>query len=197
MNGNAERSASLRRAAQHCRACRHEKRDEIDCALVGGEASRTIALRYGLSPAGVRRHQSAHLAPMLRQAHVEEETARVSASQDVVSSCDAREATRVSTIRDIAWEALAKHRAIIEKAEQEGNLRMVLIALRQQTPLLELLARIFGELDPVRNETNILNVTVSEETAQKIAETYLARRQPAQIAERRQGAAIDAEVTHI
>lgn len=46
---------------QACVVCTSPKRDEIDSALAGGEAGRSVARRYELTEASVRRHRANHL----------------------------------------------------------------------------------------------------------------------------------------
>ncbi len=60
------------------------------------------------------------------------------------------------------------------KAEREGDLRTALAAVRELCRIVELVARLRGELGE-RVETKILNVNLDPETAKRIADTFLAR----------------------
>lgn len=64
-----------------CKACQHEKKTEIDRALLSGEAARQVATRYGLSATGLQRHQKP-IAPSLVKAR---EAAEVGQASNVLS----------------------------------------------------------------------------------------------------------------
>jgi hypothetical protein len=63
---------------------------------------------------------------------------------------------------------------ITEQAKAAGDWRTALASIRVQCYIVELAAKLTGELDE-RNPTNILNVNLDPETLNRIAETYLAR----------------------
>src|SRR5258708_179803 len=147
-------------AKQHkaCRACKHEKRTEIDRALVSGEAPRQVASRYGLSATGVQRHQK----------HI---------TSSLVKAREAKEVGQASNVLSFVRGLVAKAHQFTDLAEQKGDLRTAMSGLRELTRMAELLAKLTGEIDQ-RSQTNVLNVHVTPEAAAKIAETYLARRRP-------------------
>ena len=60
------------------------------------------------------------------------------------------------------------------RADRAGDYRTALAALREKTRLVELEARLTGELNE-RPETKILNFTLDAETARRMTETFLAR----------------------
>jgi len=64
---------------------------------------------------------------------------------------------------------------IMEQAKTRGDSRTALASVRVQCGILELEAKLSGDLDE-RSPTNILNVTLDPQTAKRMAETYLARR---------------------
>jgi hypothetical protein len=51
-----------------CTICKHEKREEIDQALVNGESLRNIASRYGTTSGSLKRHKHSHLPQALKDA---------------------------------------------------------------------------------------------------------------------------------
>lgn len=63
---------------------------------------------------------------------------------------------------------------ITEEAKALGHLPTALVAIRVRCCIVELSARLRGQLND-RTPTNIVNVTVDSETAKRIAEMYLAR----------------------
>lgn len=50
---------------QTCTICRHERRDEIDRALLDGEPFRNIAKRTGTSTTALHRHKTQHIPKSL------------------------------------------------------------------------------------------------------------------------------------
>ena len=57
-----------------CTVCTHEKRQEIDKALVTGATHREVSERFRLSPSAVYRHKQGHLAARLKRAFEASET---------------------------------------------------------------------------------------------------------------------------
>jgi hypothetical protein len=60
------------------------------------------------------------------------------------------------------------------QSEAVGDQRMALFCIRTQCQIIELIARLRGELDD-RSQTNVVNVQLDPDTAKRMAETYLAR----------------------
>lgn len=67
-----------------------------------------------------------------------------------------------------------------EKAEREGDLKTALAAVRELSRIVELMAKLRGELAEC-GETKILNVNLDSGTAKRIADTFLARHQESQV----------------
>jgi predicted RNA-binding Zn ribbon-like protein len=95
-------------------------------------------------------------------------------SETISKSRDAVELVRgddlVSELQRLASEA----RRLQAKAEADGDTRTAIAALRELTRLIELRARVLGELRD--RQVNVLNVNLDETTATRIAEVYLSRR---------------------
>ncbi len=125
-----------------CTVCTHPDRAEIDEALVAGESSYALAARYSsLSRAAIQRHGENHLPAKLVMAQAAEEVAQAD--------------TLLDQVRDLQRRALD----ILNKAEEAGELRTALGAIREARGNLELLAKLLGELD----ERPSVNVLVSAE----------------------------------
>ena len=120
-----------------CTVCTHEARAEIERALVAGEAFRNIAERFGTSAAALHRHKADHLPVKLVKAREAEEVAQ---ADDLLEQ-----------VRGLQGRALA----ILDKAEEAGELRTALSAIREARGNLELLAKLLGELDE-RPQVNVL-----------------------------------------
>ncbi len=113
-----------------CTVCSHPEREAIDRALIGGESTGKLAGRYRtIDERALRRHRSNHLPAALARAHEAEEATR---ADDLLSQ-----------VRDLQDRALA----ILGKAEDAGELRTALGAIREARGNLELLAKLLGELD--------------------------------------------------
>jgi len=122
--------------------CSHPKREEIDRALVEGVSAAEISGRYRtLGERAVRRHRSNHLPAKLVMA---EKAAEVAEADDLLEQ-----------VGDLQRRALA----ILDRAEEAGELRTALSAIREARGNLELLAKLLGELD----ERPVVNLNVSSE----------------------------------
>ena len=110
---------------RRCTACDHDEHHAINVDLVDRRvAYRTIANRYGLSEAALKRHSKEHIPELLLKAY--EAIARDDA-EDL-----AGELSRVKT--DV-------HR-LREKAEEEGDLRTALLGCDRALKALELQAKV-------------------------------------------------------
>jgi hypothetical protein len=143
-----------------CRLCIHEERREVDHALLRGDSYRTVAQRFAVSRDAVVRHRR-HLPATL--AHARE-------AKEVVHGD-----SLVQQLRELTAEA----QRLKGKAEEAGDYRTALAAVRELCRIVELVARLSGELNE-RPETKILNLTLDAETARRISETFLARHQVSQ-----------------
>ena len=125
-----------------CTVCVHAKREEIDRALVEGVSAAEISGRYRtVGERAVRRHRSNHLPAKLV---IAEKAAQVAEADDLLEQ-----------VGDLQRRALA----ILDKAEEVGELKTALSAIRETRGNLELLAKLLGELD----ERPVVNLNVSSE----------------------------------
>ena len=67
--------------ARPCTVCRHPEREAIDKAIVGGEAFRNVAERFGTSVASLSRHRAKHLPPLILEARQAQERAHAEGLQ--------------------------------------------------------------------------------------------------------------------
>ena len=109
--------------ARSCTVCTHPKREEIDRALVEGVSAAEIAGRYRtLGERAVRRHRSNHLPARMVMA---EKAAEVAEADNLLEQ-----------VGDLQRRALA----ILDRAEEAGELKTALSAIREARGNLELLA---------------------------------------------------------
>src|SRR3569623_2367752 len=123
--------------ARLCTICTHPQRSAIAAAMLSGEALRRVAPQFGISDTALRRHRKDHLPIVLGQAHQAAEIAR---ADDLLD--------RVRVLEQKAEMLLAS-------AEQAGDVRTALLAIREARGCLELLAKLLGELDE-RPQVNLL-----------------------------------------
>jgi len=124
-----------------CTVCEHPGREAIDRALVAGEANTRLSSVFAVSEQALRRHKGSHLPAKLVMAQAAEEAAEADTLLDQVGGLQRR--------------ALA----ILDRAEEAGELRTALSAIREARGNLELLAKLLGELD----ERPVVNLNVSPE----------------------------------
>jgi hypothetical protein len=137
-----------------CTICSHPKIGEIDTALAEGVPNRRIAAQCDVSEASVRRHRGDHL------------------SKALVKAAEKREDIRGDRLLDQLVDLHTRTLALLAEAEQDGDRRTRLGAMREARSNLELIGRFLGELKG--SETKILNVSLDPNIARRIAEVYLA-----------------------
>ena len=120
-----------------CLVCSHEQREAIDRALVAGETLAAIAALYCVSKDSVGRHKVKHLPASLALAKEAEEVAQADSLMEQVQYLQ------------------RKAMSILDRAEKAGDLRTALQAISAARGVLELLARITGEIE-TRTALNIV-----------------------------------------
>jgi hypothetical protein len=129
------------RVPRSCTICTHPEREAIDEALVGGIAFPALVAEYRVSKDSLSRHKANHLPAKLVMAQAAEEVAQAD--------------TLLGQVRDLQGRALT----ILGRAEEAGDLRTALGAIREARGNLELLAKLLGELD----ERPVVNLNLSPE----------------------------------
>ena len=119
-----------------CSICQHPQRSEVEQALIDGEPFRVVAARFGTSTSTLQRHK-AHLPAELVRA---KQAAEVSQSDDLLQ--------KVANLENDA-------RRIQRKAEKAGDLRTAVSAIRELTRVIELLAKLRGELQAQPTTINV------------------------------------------
>jgi len=138
-----------------CNLCNREQRKELEHDLLGGASQRAIAQKFAVSRGAVARHLE-HLSSALARARELQEVAHGD--------------SLLAQLHELTLDA----QRLKVKAERSGDYRTALAAVRELACLVELGARLTGELNE-RPETKILNVTLDAETARRMTETFLAR----------------------
>jgi hypothetical protein len=114
--------------ARTCTVCRHAERLAINAALVAGEPFRAIAGRLGLSRTALQRHKAEHLPLAL------------------VKATEAAQVAEADTLLAQVQEMRQRARAYEAQAVATGDLRVGLLALREERAAAELVAKMTGAL---------------------------------------------------
>lgn len=138
-----------------CKICNHDQRQEIERALLGGHSHDAISQQFSVSRDVVAKH-FVHVADALK-------TAR-----------DLMEAEHGKTVSMQLQELVSQAQYLGLRAERAGDYRTALAALRELIRILELQARLTGELDE-KPVTKIVNLSLDPDHARRIVETFLAR----------------------
>jgi len=122
--------------ARICTICSNPNRQSIDASIVSGAANRRLAAQFAVSEQAVRRHKSDHLPATMVKGF---EGSEVSRGEDLVSQVE---------------DLIAKTGRILEQAEESGDAKTALAAVRESRGNLELLGRLHGQLQAAQ-----INVT--------------------------------------
>lgn len=142
-NGTATAPGPSATTGRPCSVCKHDRRQEIDNALIAGEGFRPLAARFELSKQALARHAANHLPTPAMAAGAAERVAE--------------EAHRGASLVDSAAGLRDKALSLLAKAEQAGDLKTALIGVREAVRCLELTAKLTGEID----ESARLNIVVA------------------------------------
>lgn len=115
----------------------HRKREEIEAAIARGVPVRAIGDEYGLAKSSVQRHKERMVARMAGAPSAKDTTA-----EDLLEQ-----------LRGLQGEA----EGILARAKRDGNHRDALGAIKESRSLIELLAKLVGELQT----GTTVNITVS------------------------------------
>lgn len=124
-----------------CTVCRHPDERAINLALITGRAFREIAGQFGISKSALARHRIRCIP------------------KDLVQARESRKVAEADMLLAEVCNLQRRATKILVQAEQAGDLRTALSAIREARGSVELLARLAGEL----RETTQVNVLVTPE----------------------------------
>jgi len=146
-----------------CSICRHSRRKEIDKALVAGETQRSIASRFkNASRPSISRHK-AHIAPHLARALKRAKAEAVATAEAHVADEIASGNDLVADLRKLITEA----QDIAREARKTKNLSVAMSGIDKQSRVLELIAKLTGQLD----ESTRVNILIAQKQAAAEADT--------------------------
>jgi hypothetical protein len=118
--------------ARACTICTNPKASEINEALVRGESHRAVAKQFHVSAPSMFRHQNHLSAVLAKAADVRASVGELLAGESLIQKVRELEATA---------------RRITAAAEAAGDPRTALVGLRELARMIELTARLSGQLD--------------------------------------------------
>jgi hypothetical protein len=146
--------------ARTCTVCKNGKRDAINAALIAGTAPiRRIAADNGVTESALRRHAAKHLPATLARAQ------------------DAKEIAVADTLLGQCRELQGRTLTILDRAERSHELKTALQAIREARGLLELLAKLTGELAAQPSmQQNVVTVGMTALERRQWTEQYIVSR---------------------
>ena len=117
---------------QVCSICKHERRPEIDKALLAEQPLRTVAQQFETSATALFRHKRDHLSAALVKAKRKKE---------------AKEEVQAESLFDRLKSINRETLEILTEARESKNLPVALMAINRIEKQLELEARLLGELN--------------------------------------------------
>lgn len=123
---------------RRCSVCAHPDRESVELGLVSGRPRRRLAAEAGVSESAIHRHDAHHVPSVLVWAE------------------DAREAAKADRLLSATLERESDALRLMAKAEDEGDVRGAVVALREARECLELRARIAERLLPAATEPDTL-----------------------------------------
>jgi len=125
--------------ARPCSVCNHPEVDQINRLILSGEMSfRKIAERFGISTTAVYRHGQEHIP---------------------IQATKASEAVEVAKADDLLSDIISlktRGLSLLDQAEETGDLKTAVSALRAIREIITLLADINGRLTAQQTTVNIL-----------------------------------------
>ena len=129
---------------RRCSICTHAARTAIDRALAGGAAFPEVAAEWNVSAHAVGRH--------FRADHITKRVVKSAAAVEIVEADDL-----LAKVRTLEEDA----RRIGATAEQAGDLRTALAAVRELTRIVDLLGRLAGVIRAGGNVAVAVGVQVT------------------------------------
>src|SRR5689334_4647648 len=126
-----------------CTVCVHPAREEINRALITNKPYRSVAKRFGVSEPATFRHRQ-HMPTAL------------------VKAREAEEIAKADSLVDELHALASKARALMAKAEESDDIKTALVGLREIARLLELRARVAGEISAAQVQINIAAISVDQ-----------------------------------
>lgn len=127
---------------QPCSICTHPQRLEIDQAILAGEPNQRVATRFVVTESAIRRHK--------KNGHIEQQLVKAEAAKEII--------TADKLLADLV-SAKDQLEALRQTAESAGDTRSAIAAVRECVRIIEITAKMLGEL---KGDGTTVNITVIE-----------------------------------
>ncbi len=128
--------------SRKCKACSHKKRKEIDRDLVDSVPYRTITKKYDITRQSLIRHKDNHLPA------------------ELVKAKEVKEVIQAGDLLDRLVGLQLEARDILDKVKKSESYTTALAAIRELSRLMEIEAKVTGEIKEVAVQVNITQVVV-------------------------------------
>ncbi len=133
--------------SRSCTVCIHDRREDIDIALVRGVSVRAVEASYGVTYRSAQRHKENHLSPTL------------------IRTMEARQAGIEGNVADHVRRLLGDSYDLMERAKETGDIRLAVTAMGNLRETLKLLGDATGELN--RNQpATVINLNTDPQIAE-------------------------------
>jgi hypothetical protein len=130
---------------QKCSICIHPQRNEIDeKLLLSTTPLRTIADQFGVSKTALLRHKADHIPT------------------DLVKARQADEICRAESLFDKLVSLKSDAERITKKAEINDDLKTALLGIREQSRIVEILAKMQGQIQQPQVALTVNNISLSK-----------------------------------
>ncbi len=128
--------------ARKCKACGHKKRKEIDRDLIANVPYRTMTLTYDITRQSLIRHKDNHLP------------------KGLVKAKEVKEVIQAGNLLERLIGLQLEARQILGKVKVTENFTTALAAIRELSRLMEIEAKVTGEIKEASVQVNITQVVV-------------------------------------
>jgi len=130
---------------QKCSICIHPQREEIDeSLLLSAKPLRTIADQFRVSKTALLRHKADHIPT------------------DLVKARQADEICRAESLFDKLVSLKSDAERITKKAEINDDLKTALSGIREQSRIVEILAKMQGQIQQPQVALTVNNISLSK-----------------------------------
>src|SRR5439155_13785279 len=164
--------------ARTCTICHHHRRDSVDKALLRGEQLKSVARRYGVSDDALGRHRK-HMQTVIVKA------AALVEQKDLAYGS--------ALLAEIARIRADAERLQVE-SERRRDVRSALRAIHERLAVVELEAKLSGQLETAQKNVTINLQTLSPEEALEYARDILEFFGPSATPDGELARTIDAEI---
>ncbi|MDQ7822055.1 MAG: hypothetical protein RDV48_04590 [Candidatus Eremiobacteraeota bacterium] len=131
--------------AKRCPVCDHTESEAINKALINNTPLHTITHLYTLALDSLKWHKRKHLPELLSKAE-EAKAASALAMAEVVQEKEAMETGQADSLMGQLKEIISRTERIYGKAEEAGDLRTALQAIKESRENLTLLGKLIGQI---------------------------------------------------